>query len=102
MNGSSPRIAAGPTLPRVRDASLGDPPSVRVEALEVVFEVVCAGSRAEELLRAVETAWDWCPTDTDVPATHRVVVLLEDNDEALAAAAGDADLFGTDLATVMD
>lgn len=75
---------------------------MRVEALEVAFDVVCAGSRAEELLQAVETAWDWCRTATDAPPTHRVVVLLEDDDQVLAASAGEADLFGNDLATVMD
>jgi hypothetical protein len=73
-----------------------------VEALQVAFEVVCTGSRAAELLLAVETAWDRCRSHTGEPPTHRVVVLLEDDDEALAASAGEADLFGTDLTTVMD
>jgi hypothetical protein len=73
-----------------------------VEALEVAFEVVCAGSRADELLRAVETAWERCRVVTDDAPTHRIVVLLEKGDEALAASAGDTDLFGTDLTTVMD
>jgi hypothetical protein len=75
---------------------------VRVEALEVTFEVACAGSRAAELHRAVEKAWDACLTEDRTPPTHRVVVLLDDDEQALGAAAAEADLVGTDLATVMD
>lgn len=73
-----------------------------MEALEVTLEVICAGARAAELRRAVVEAWDWCLAENDAPATHRLVALLEDDEQRLAATAGDADLFGTDLATVMD
>ncbi len=75
---------------------------MRVEALEVGFEVVCTGSRAHELADAVRSAWDWCLADAAAPPHHRVVLLLEDDPEELAAAAGEAELFGSDLDTVMD
>lgn len=75
---------------------------MRVEALEVRFDVVCTGSRADELAQAVRTAWDWCLADEAAPSQHRVVLLLEDDPERLAAAAGEAELFGSDLDTVMD
>jgi hypothetical protein len=75
---------------------------VRVEALQVGIDVVCAGSRAPELRRAVETAWDWCRTASEVTATHRVVVVLEDPERHAEAATPGADLAGTDLAALMD
>ncbi len=75
---------------------------MRVEALEVAIDVICAGSRAVELRDAVMAAWDWCLGDGEAPAAHRVVVLLENDEQTLAATAGGADLVGTDLATVMD
>jgi hypothetical protein len=73
-----------------------------VEALEVPFEVVCSGSGAAELADAVRTAWEWCLTDDDTAPHHRVVVLLEDDEVRLAAGAADAELFGSDLDTLMD
>ncbi len=75
---------------------------MRVEALQVTLEVVCAGSRSAVLHDAVENAWERCLARDDRPATHRLVVVLEDDEQALAASAGEADLFGTDLAAVMD
>jgi energy-coupling factor transporter ATP-binding protein EcfA2 len=75
---------------------------VRVEALEVTLEVVCAGPRSAELRDAVEKAWAWCLTEGDTRAPHRLVVVLEDDDQTMAASAGAADLVGTDLAVVMD
>ncbi len=75
---------------------------MRVEALEVGIEVVCAGSRAHELRRAVETAWDWCLSATHQAAAHRVVVVLGDDEATLAASAADADLVGTELTVLMD
>lgn len=75
---------------------------MRVEALEVGIDVVCAGSRADELRRAVETAWDWCLSTSDRPAAQRVVVVLGDDEAALAASAADPDLVGTELTVLMD
>lgn len=74
---------------------------MHVEALEVAIDVICAGSRAAELRQAVETAWEWCRGESGSPAAHRVVVRLEEDDEALAAAPV-ADLAGTDLTALMD
>jgi hypothetical protein len=75
---------------------------VHVQALEVTIEVVCAGSRADELRLAVATAWGWCLGGDTTSPSHRVVVVLEHDDQALTASAAEADLLGTDLATLMD
>jgi hypothetical protein len=78
---------------------------VRLEALEVGFEVICAGSGADQLARAVAEAWDSClvePTaDTSKP-DEVITLLLEDDHDRLATLAGESRLFGSDLPTVMD
>src|SRR5215213_6557191 len=103
MNRSSPR---GPTLPRVRGSSVGDPPCVRLEALEVRLDIVCTGSAASELVESVRAAWDWCSVDplgdeaeSDV---QRLTVLLDNDPAVLAAKGAEASLFGSDLPALMD
>lgn len=73
-----------------------------MEALEVRFDVVCTGSGAHDLAGAVRAAWDWCLAEAAAPAHHRVLLLLEEDPERLAAGAAEAELFGSDLDTVMD
>src|SRR3954452_2333701 len=105
MRVSSPRWSAGSTLPRVRGPSVGDRPRVRLEALEVAVELVCAGSGADALAEAVEDAWDSCLTPPSQPVSapdDTVTLLLEDDHERLALLAEDSQLFGSDLATLMD
>src|SRR5262245_27591258 len=105
MNVSSPRWSAGSTLPRVRGSSVGDRPSVRLEALEVGFEVVCAGSGAAALARAGEDAWDSClsgPDAADTRPDEVVTLLLEADHDRLVSLAEQSQLFGSDLPTVMD
>jgi hypothetical protein len=78
---------------------------VRLEALEVGFEVICAGSGAAELARAVEDAWDSCLVNPDDGASRPdevITLLLEEDHDRLAMLAGQSQLFGSDLATVMD
>ncbi len=75
---------------------------MRLEALKVGFEISCVGSGRSELAHAIEAAWDRCLVDGDQPPVQRLRVLLEDDPETLAAEAGAADLFGSDLPTVMD
>jgi hypothetical protein len=104
MNGFLLADTAGHTLPRVRDPSVGDPHPVRLKALEVAFTVSCVGSGAAELEHSVLAAWDRCLADGDdgpAPA-HRLTLLLDDDPQEIATRAGDADLFGSDLATLMD
>ena len=79
---------------------------MRLEALEVRFEILCAGSGAAALADSVGAAWDWCAVDAsvddgDAPVQH-LTVLLEEDPEVLADAASSASLFGHDLATLMD
>jgi hypothetical protein len=75
---------------------------VRLRALEVAFEVACTGSGGAELARAVREAWDWCADDSPQEPQERLTLLLEDDAELLVTSAGDSDLFGSDLATLMD
>lgn len=79
---------------------------MRLKALEVVFELSLHGSGADELADAVRDAWDWCldeahPAAYDEP-TRRLSVMLEPDAGLLATTAAGHDLFGSDLATVMD
>jgi len=77
---------------------------VHLKALEVAFAVSCVGSGAAELQQSVLAAWDRCLADVDdepAPA-HRLTLLLDDDPQEIATRAGDADLFGSDLATMMD
>src|SRR3954454_22315088 len=103
MNRSSPR---GPTLPRVRGSRVGDPPRVRLEALEVRLDIVCSGSAAAELVESVAAAWDWCSVDPLGDAAdgdvQRLTVLLDEDPEVLAVKGPEASLFGSDLPTLMD
>jgi hypothetical protein len=75
---------------------------VRVRALEVAIEVCCTGSGGVELARAVAESWDWCADDEPQEPHTRVTLLLDDDGGVIATRAGGADVFGTDLATVMD
>jgi hypothetical protein len=75
---------------------------VRLEALEVGFEISCAGSGARELVAAVADAWDSCVVDTLAAPDHCLTVLLDDDEDVLADHAPHSQLFGSDLATVMD
>jgi len=78
---------------------------VRLEALEVAFDVICAGSGAEVLADAVEEAWDTCLVGAVEPGAEpdeTVTLLLEDDHERLALLAEDSQLFGSDLPTLMD
>jgi hypothetical protein len=90
----------------VRDSSVGDPLRVRLEALEVRFEVECTGSGAAELASSVGAAWDWCAFDPAydeaVRPLQRLTVVLEEDPEALASSAGRSSLFAQDLPTLMD
>jgi hypothetical protein len=99
-------VSAGSTLPRVRGPSVGESPPLRLEALEVRFAISCTGSGADELARAVEDAWEWCLVDNGVgnvtETDHALTVLLESDPDVLAERAGESQLFGTDLPTVMD
>jgi hypothetical protein len=79
---------------------------VRLEALEVRFEIRCAGSGAADLASSVAAAWDWCAYEprSDEPEEdiHRFTVVLEEDAEELARSAGTSALFGQDLPTLMD
>lgn len=97
-----PRGGRGLYTPRVRGPSVGDPLRVRLEALQVGFEITCAGSGRVELVRAVREAWEWCLIEGEADPSQHLTVVLEDDPCVLEAAAGGAALFGSDLATVMD
>jgi hypothetical protein len=77
-----------------------------VEALEVPYDVICAGSGASQLAAAVQAAWDWCLVEPayDDPArpARELKVVLEEHAEDLATSADGNSLFGQDLPTVMD
>jgi hypothetical protein len=79
---------------------------VRLEALEVRFEVSCVGSGASDLAEALSAAWDWCAVETAYDDAdgdvHRLTVLLEEDPDALADAAASSSLFAHDLPTLMD
>ena len=75
---------------------------MRLEALEVGFEISCTGSGAPELSEAVADAWDGCLVDSLHQAEHLLTVVLEDDQEELAELAPGSQLFGSDLPTVMD
>ena len=79
---------------------------VRLEALEVRLEIVCGGSRADDLADSVRKAWDWCLVDPEhdaaEPPDERLTVVLEPDVEALAAARKSSSLVAADLPTLMD
>lgn len=75
---------------------------MRLEALEVGFEISCTGSGAPELAEAVAEAWDSCLVESLHQAEHLLTVVLEDDQEELADLAPRSQLFGSDLPTVMD
>ncbi len=77
---------------------------MRLEALEVAFTITCAGARAAALERTVREAWDRCLTEgPDLPEPHaRLTLLLDDDPQEIAVRGGDAELFGSDLPTLMD
>ena len=90
----------------MRDSSVGDPPRLRLEALEVPFEIRCTGSGASALADAVRDAWDWCTTQADVRHDERalqtVTVVLVDDPPSPTAAITENTLHSADLATLMD
>jgi len=59
---------------------------VRVEALEVPYDLLCVGSGAAELARAVESAWAWCLARPDSSASGRPAhpLTVQRDDEPLA------------------
>ena len=75
-----------------------------MEALEVDFAIICTGSGADDLARAVRQAWDRCLSGSPGLADpqERLTLLLDDDPQEIAVRAGDAQLFGSDLATLMD
>lgn len=79
---------------------------MRLEALEVRFEIWCTGSGASELATSVGEAWDWCapqePADDATGELQRVTVELEPDAAAMLAPPSASTLTGRDLATVMD
>ena len=76
---------------------------MRLEALEVGFELICAGSGAVDLAHAVEGAWDTCLVEDAAFSPDEVIrLLLEADHDRLALGAAESQLFGTDLPTVMD
>jgi hypothetical protein len=79
---------------------------VRLEALEVPFEIRCEGSGADELVESVSGAWDWCAVDggsrTATAALQRVTVVLESDPAVRPTPPSESTLMGRDLATVMD
>lgn len=79
---------------------------MRLEALEVRFEVRFAGSGAAELASSVGAAWDWCAFDPAYDEAERplqrLTVVLEEDPDVLAALAGQSSLFAQDLPTLMD
>jgi hypothetical protein len=79
---------------------------VRLEALEVPFEVRCAGSGAATLADSVLAAWEWCAGSgggsAGVLALQEITVVLDGNPAELAEVAGGATLHGLDLPTLMD
>jgi hypothetical protein len=90
----------------VRGSSVGDNLRVRLEALEVRFEILCAGSGASELASSVAAAWDWAAFEPSADdrdgALQRLRVVLEEDPDELARSAGSSDLFARDLPTLMD
>jgi hypothetical protein len=76
---------------------------VRLEALQVRVDVVCAGSGASELAASVAAAWDWCLVDNPGDeADEHVTVVLDDDPDVLAAHVNADSLLGSDLPTLMD
>jgi hypothetical protein len=83
---------------------------VRLEALEVRFDISFAGSRAHDLAESVGAAWDWCLLDTGYDEAaektawpvQRLTLALDPEADWLATASESSTLFGQDLPTIMD
>jgi hypothetical protein len=90
----------------VRGSSVGDRPSLRLEALEVRFDITFGGSGAGDLADSVAEAWAWCAVepgqDAAVKPGQQLRIVLEPDLETLARTAGSSELFGQDLPTLMD
>lgn len=105
---SPPREIRGSYTLRVRDSSVGDPPRLRLEALEVPFELECSGSRAESLAESVRAAWEWCTLEPPYdapdggPILQTVTLVLDDDPERIGQDAAASTLRGADLGTLMD
>lgn len=88
---------------------------MRLEALEVPFEIRCAGSGAAELAASVVAAWEWCTVETahdeSDEAVQRVTVALDDGLDSLDSTdslgsphevARSSSLSAQDISTLMD
>ncbi|HEY3529236.1 MAG TPA: hypothetical protein VGK78_08805 [Nocardioides sp.] len=77
---------------------------MRLEALEVGFEIHCEGSRAGDLADSVLAAWDWCLVSGDDGAGpfQQVKVELDPGLTTPARSSGATSLSGHDLPTLMD
>jgi hypothetical protein len=79
---------------------------VRLEALQVRFDILFQGTGAEELAEAVRAAWDWCLVDPERAATQapdeQLTLILGPDDEALARGKTKGSLFARELPTLMD
>jgi hypothetical protein len=78
---------------------------VRLEALEVPFELQCSGSRAETLAASVRAAWNWCePSEHVKPAStpQRITLVLDDDPDQLVVPTALNTLQSLDLPTLMD
>jgi hypothetical protein len=75
---------------------------VRLEALDVPFDVVCVGSAGREAAAAIEAAWDWCLTskgpDPAEVGVHRLTVGLE----SAAEPGTSGSVVARDIPTLMD
>ena len=80
---------------------------MRLEALEVRFDISFTGSGALELAETVGSAWDWCLIDEAYddgaagPA-QQLTVVHEPDPETPATASDSSTLLGRDLPTLMD
>jgi hypothetical protein len=74
---------------------------MRLKALEVPLEILCEGSGALDLVRAVEEAWASCRYDGPEDGELLPIRVRLDPDQGAGEPPG-YDLNGSDLATVMD
>ena len=79
---------------------------MRLEALEVRFEITCSGSGAVDLAESIGAAWDWCTVeqlhDGVADPVQRITLVLEQDAERLASLSVDSTLSSQDLPTLMD
>lgn len=78
---------------------------MRLEALEVPFEIRCTGSESSTLLESVRGAWDWCERSADLEpgrAPQNVTLVLDADPERLAVPTLENTIQSLDLPTLMD